>query len=414
MFKEIEQLGVLSIPSLSLLAFPSHTTSLLLQFIAYILPQYISILIPSLIPHLIITLLAMILLKIYNAKSTKTSSKMSPKTSSKMSQKTSSKLPSPDPRIVFDFIRYVTIVQTTICIFLCDFKFWPSQFSKNDEFSIGLMDLGVGCFIFVGGVISCKVSTRKTIQDAALLFLLGLVRLFAIDAFHLDVNPNEYGIHLNFYFILSIVKVIFLLINSSRNLIVGITLLIGYELFSERISLIIFLGGRSNFFLQNKEGLFSLIPFLGFFLILNSIGNLILEKDLKKIIKNGRWLFGIGLLVYFATRTYSRASRRLCNLGYLSWIFSLQFYVIVPLSLAIQRYPSLVSNFKLIEFSSHHMLYIFLFSNVLLLIFKLCLNLENLSYLSGNILNIAYLLLNFCALPKLMGNKTVFSKMKKD
>lgn len=389
MLREIEQLAVISIPILCIFAFSQHSRHILYQFAVLIVPQYISILVPSLIPFMVACLILIVLSRI-------------PKEEGRKGQKI-------EPRTFFDLARFLTITQTTVCIFLCDFVFWDPRFSKNDGYAIGLMDLGVGCFMFNGGVVSCKVARRKMAKSAVLLFLLGLLRLLAVGAFKLQVNPKEYGTHWNFYFTLSAVSLLYILLSPllSRGphskLLLGVALVAGYELASPQVSDLIFRAGRSNILLGNKEGLFSLIPFLGFFLVLSHAGDSILEKNLKRAIRNLGTLWCINAAVCVAARTYSHASRRMCNLAYLSWILFIQFTFIWLFMQAAYRCPHLISNTAFFRHCSQNMLHIFLFSNLLVLVFKLCFDLGSMSYLSGNALNLVYLALNFIALPKALG-----------
>ncbi|ELA41374.1 uncharacterized protein VICG_01615 [Vittaforma corneae ATCC 50505] len=396
MLREVEQLAVISIPVLCMLAFSQYSGRMLYQFAILIVSQYISILIPSLIPYLVVCLALIVLIKSLGAGSQNVKKNI-------------------EPRLFFDLARFITITQTTICIFLCDFDFWDSRFSKNDGYSIGLMDLGVGCFMFNGGVTSCRIARRKMIRSTVLLFLLGLLRLLAIGAFNLHVNPKEYGIHWNFYFTLSAVNFLYilsslLLNNSCSKLLLGIALVIGYELASPQVSDLIFRAERSNMLLQNKEGLCSLVPFLGFFLILNHIGSLILERNLKKATANLSMLWCINTAVYVVARTYSCASRRLCNLAYLSWVLFIQFTFIWLFMKAAHHCPYLINNTGFFKLCSQNILHVFLFSNLLVLLFKLYFDLSSMTYVAGNALNLAYLFLSFVALPKILGMQTSHCK----
>ena len=159
----IEQSAILLVPILSILAFSKHHSNVFYQFSYLIIPQFITILLPNLIIHTLVFLL----LFHFFFKSTKNQGDKN------------------ESRIVFDLARFLTITQTTICIFLCDFSFWKSRFSKNHYFDIGLMDLGVGCFIFNGGILSSKLKKRKLLKNAPCMLTLGLLRLFVVTAFKL-------------------------------------------------------------------------------------------------------------------------------------------------------------------------------------------------------------------------------------
>ncbi|KAM0681043.1 hypothetical protein GINT2_000826 [Glugoides intestinalis] len=399
------------IPILSIFAFSIKVNTLSAAAFYFIMPQYLSIMKPWTIPFLILFLYILIL-KNLNKQNLEIHS-------TKSLEKKSDKECKLDTRMFFDFIRFLTITQTTICIFLCDFSFWTKRFSKNDYFQVGLMDLGVGCFIFNGGIISKKTTTRKMAKSTMILLLLGFVRLFTVLVFDLDVNPNEYGIHWNFYFTLAVVNMLFIPINmyTTRlvNISIGATILAVYEYMTPVLTPVLFNENRTVFVLQNKEGLASIIPFLGFFLVLNGISDYLLEKDVNKAIKNTSKIWFINLAIYFVTRLYSSPSRKLCNLGYISWVMFLDLSVFLLYMLICNLRPTLIGRIDLIKLCSQKMLDIFLFSNLLVLVFKKCFELEKMSFLAGNMLNISYLALNFISLPYIQSKRQVkYEKKKKE
>lgn len=400
MYWELEQIALILIPILSIFAFSIKVKTFSTAAFYFIMPQYVSIMMPWTIPFIIV-LLSILILRNLNK------------------QTLDGKENALDSRIFFDFIRFLTITQTTICIFLCDFSFWTERFSKNDYFQVGLMDLGVGCFIFNGGIISKKTTTRKIAKSTVILLLLGFVRLFTVLIFNLEVNLKEYGVHWNFYFTLAVVNMLFIPVNmySTRlmNISIGATILAVYECMTPHLTVIIFNENRKGFVLQNKEGLASVIPFLGFFFLLNGISDYLLEKNVNKAILNTARVWLINLIVYFVTRVYSNPSRRLCNLGYISWVMFLDLSVFLLYMLICNFKPALVGRLDLIKISSQKMLHIFLFSNLLVLAFKKCFELEKMSFVAGNLLNISYLALNFVSLPYVLAKRQIkYEKKKKE
>jgi len=391
MIRKLEQLALLLIPTLSIPTIGTLTPNIKYQFAVLLVSQYLPILVPTTIPYLAIILAIALGMKITHYRDSTAQAKV-------------------DIRAVFDLARFLTITQTTICIFLCDFNFWDHRFSKSDGYSANLMDLGVGCFMFCNGIISSKAKRSKLARSATVMLLLGMMRLLVVRAFDLDVNPNEYGFHWNFYFTTGAVIFLFLPIDTfSRyfptNMPLGVILLIGYEVASPSVSAIIFGPERSTLFLQNKEGILSLIPFLGFYLILNYLGQLLLEKDIRKALVNIRGMWSANLIVYAITQVYSTASRRLCNLAYLSWVLFIMFSFLWLYMGIAYRYPNLLQNREMVKVCSDRIFQIFIGSNLLVLLFKLCFDLGSLSYLTGNILNVIYLGLSFIGLPKLLSTR---------
>ena len=59
------------------------------------------------------------------------------------------------------------------------------------------MDVGVG-FIYYAGVMGNKNSSGKYLRSCPMLLVLGFIRYFTVKAFNIDLNPRDYGIHLNF------------------------------------------------------------------------------------------------------------------------------------------------------------------------------------------------------------------------
>lgn len=391
MIVKLEQLAILMIPIISIPTLNSYTSSMAHQFIIFIFTQYLPILIPESIPYLCATVIIALIIRIKRYKHSPDTEK-------------------PDPRLLFDVARFLTITQTTITIFLCDFNFWNRRFSKNDGYTIGLMDLGLGCFMFCNGIVSSLAKKSKLVKNGILMFLLGVLRLLVVKGFNLHVSPKEYGVHWNFYFTISAVIFIFLIIDLPfksvpGNLILGVILLTLYELASPIVEEIIFSDERYNLIMQNKEGLISLIPFTGFYLILNHVGRLLFGKDAKNTLRNLGTMWWINIFVYLTAGIYSSASRRLCNVSYLSWILVIMFTFIWILGKISHHYPEMIRNTTIITLSSRKMFPIFLGSNLLVLIFKLCFDLKNVSYITGNIMNMLYLWISIFALPYILSRK---------
>ena len=59
------------------------------------------------------------------------------------------------------------LLVTAVCILGVDFPVFPRRFAKTETFGFGLMDIGVGSFIFASGLVSQEA--RKGIQAMSVL-----------------------------------------------------------------------------------------------------------------------------------------------------------------------------------------------------------------------------------------------------
>merc|ERR1719516_137698 len=111
--------------------------------------------------------------------------------------------------------RASMLLVTTICILAVDFPVFPRRFAKTETFGYGLMDLGVGSFVFSNGLVSPEArqmkssnSIRKNLLGCVPLIILGMVRLVSVATLGYHENVTEYGQHWNFFFTLVSVKLL--------------------------------------------------------------------------------------------------------------------------------------------------------------------------------------------------------------
>jgi len=57
------------------------------------------------------------------------------------------------------------LLVTAVCILGVDFPVFPRRFAKTETFGFGLMDIGVGSFIFATGLVSQEA--RKGIRSGS-------------------------------------------------------------------------------------------------------------------------------------------------------------------------------------------------------------------------------------------------------
>ncbi|CAD5118462.1 DgyrCDS7167 [Dimorphilus gyrociliatus] len=110
-------------------------------------------------------------------------------------------------------------IGTAILILAIDFSVCPRRFAKTENFGTGLMDIGVGSFVFANGIVSPQATgksgvdnsfwrnIKKNLISSLPLIGLGFGRLYSLKATDYHEHVTEYGIHWNFFFTLAIVKV---------------------------------------------------------------------------------------------------------------------------------------------------------------------------------------------------------------
>ena len=125
-----------------------------------------------------------------------------------------SPLPCPLSRVPYiTNYRSSMLTITTICILAVDFPVFPRRLAKTETFGFGLMDLGVGSFVFSNGLVSQEARGKEAgwlsgLTSCLPLLLLGLLRLLALSSTGYHHNVTEYGTHWNFFFTLAAVKLL--------------------------------------------------------------------------------------------------------------------------------------------------------------------------------------------------------------
>ncbi|OTF77068.1 hypothetical protein BLA29_005530 [Euroglyphus maynei] len=108
---------------------------------------------------------------------------------------------------------------TCIAIFAVDFTSFDRRFSKTEMYGWSLMDIGVGCFIAINAALSpesrlmnSEISFfgkfKKTLRSSLPLIVIGSIRLAAVKSVNYQEHVTEYGVHWNFFFTISFVKII--------------------------------------------------------------------------------------------------------------------------------------------------------------------------------------------------------------
>ncbi|XP_075709640.1 glucosaminyl-phosphatidylinositol-acyltransferase PIGW [Rhinoderma darwinii] len=190
---------------------------------------------------------------------------------------------------------------TAISILAVDFPIFPRRYAKTETYGTGVMDLGVGCFTFANALISPearskheeKTSTFHRVKKQLIavwpLVFLGLGRLISVKAVDYHEHVSEYGVHWNFFFTLAVVRVfssfILTFIPSEKIWFVATVIIFSYQIFLETTNLKTFIlygsdnkGTRLGFLNANREGIVSIIGYVGIYMFGVQIGSYLLQK----------------------------------------------------------------------------------------------------------------------------------------
>ena len=253
--------------------------------------------------------------------------------------------------------RAAMMVVTCIAILAVDFRVFPRRFAKVENWGTSLMDLGVGSFVFSGGVVSARsvlkrrnngstklplsqrliASTRHSIP----LLVLGLIRLYSVKGLDYAEHVTEYGVHWNFFFTIGLlppfVEIFDVLYKFLPYETLAVVVVVIYHIALESTDLksyILVSPHGPDLLSKNREGIFSFVGYLAIFLLGRGTGVRISPGGTRPPI-DGRltMLVNMGLQVlcwsmqYVCISTYAAGhgsnvpvSRRLANISYVSWV----------------------------------------------------------------------------------------------
>eukprot|EP00794_Sanderia_malayensis_P007860 gene7860-8710_t len=274
-------------------------------------------------------------------------------------------------QFVFNFRAFMNI-GTIMSILGVDFAVFPARLVKCEVYGKGLLDIGVGSFIFGHAVVSNlargktdhdRIKSRNvfhTISSSMPIIVLGMMRLLSVKASNYQESVTEYGVHWNFFFTLALVKIISELIMSvlpqfllNHISLVGISLaaLHQYLLSSCGISDYIIKGSKgdgsrsANIFDANREGIISCLGFIALYFIAVQIGKEIFKPLSKNVLL--KRLAALDLFLWILTLSteisIQKVSRRMCNGTYILWMLSLNVYL-VAFFLVVEIFQDFIIN----------------------------------------------------------------------
>ncbi|ADM12135.1 uncharacterized protein Eint_090050 [Encephalitozoon intestinalis ATCC 50506] len=295
--------------------------------------------------------------------------------------------------IAIDRTRSLIITSVAITIFASDFSFYDGRkLGKSMDYGLKLMDIGVGSFVYNAGFFSVKASKQRKIKNILSSFFFGALRYLSKVILKLDVKDAEFGVHLNFFFMLGILNLASLFIDTYANFLVGFAMCLFHEIFLKFFGLeeVIYNSTRSNLITANIEGITFLLPQMGMFLMASDISKAIFKRKNTNIIMFYNLLF---FTIFLMTRTYSVPCRRIHNLSFAMIIMFL--HTTQGITFGIFNKAFRIEELKMHRFTSKYLLFILVWSNLLVFINKHFFSPKNIPNYLAHGLCIAYLFLVF-------------------
>ncbi|KAM8966667.1 glucosaminyl-phosphatidylinositol-acyltransferase PIGW [Pelodytes ibericus] len=246
-------------------------------------------------------------------------------------------------------LRVFVNMLTAIAILAVDFPVFPRRYAKTETYGTGVMDVGVGGFVFGNALVSPEARLRNVDPSSKFsrlkkqclsvwpLLVLGFGRLISVKSVDYHEHVSEYGVHWNFFFTLAIVKILASLLLAKfpahTSWLMGTIIIFCYQLFLERTNLKSFVlhgsdgrGTRAGFLNANREGLFSVIGYLVIYMAGVQVGLYIMEKrhfckDWIKAICNLLLMVSLLFMIFYVFNVYvAPVSRRVANVTFCIWI----------------------------------------------------------------------------------------------
>eukprot|EP00066_Takifugu_rubripes_P006168 XP_003970745.2 PREDICTED: phosphatidylinositol-glycan biosynthesis class W protein isoform X1 [Takifugu rubripes] len=264
--------------------------------------------------------------------------------------------------VKFRQVPFVTLsrvfvnVITAISILAVDFPVFPRRYAKTETYGTGVMDFGVGAYVFVNALV-CPEARRRDNSGSNLtkqlvsvwpLVALGILRLASIKMTGYPEHVTEYGLHWNFFFTLATVRVaaslVFAVFPAGWSWAFAALISGSYQLALEYPGLKDFLfhstDRQSSFIHANREGVFSVLGYVAIYMAGVQVG-LFLMQPRSRV---GQWLpvivkLLLGSLVLYVALCLCQnllepVSRRLANLPFCIWTVAQSLLFISCLAVA--------------------------------------------------------------------------------
>ncbi|KAL7042832.1 hypothetical protein ACKWTF_001302 [Chironomus riparius] len=253
------------------------------------------------------------------------------------------------PAILPDFItvgRSIISLITAVCILAVDFQCFPRKLAKTEKFGFGLMDVGVGLFVFSNGIVVkpsavpfSKKKFQKLVVSCLPLFILGFSRLVLTKEINYQEHVTEYGAHWNFFITLAVTKMLGTVLEgfmkTAEHIKYSALMLMMFHETCLQLGLSNFImddnGSRSNLITANREGIFSVTGYVSLYLSSIFIGT-VLKSDGQELLKVREVFYKtikLGVIsafcwkMIFVCNGMFGVSRRTANMGYIFWVLAI-------------------------------------------------------------------------------------------
>lgn len=288
-----------------------------------------------------------------------------------------------EKKVFITNFKAITALLTLFCILAVDFRLFPRELAKTENYGLSLMDLGVGAVIFSMGLTSGRFWQQpdyftKVFKSSIVTFLIGLGRLVVIKIIGYHEHESEYGRHWNFFLTLAIVPVLVAvfkkLFQTSRFLLISAVIEAAKTYCNHRCQseeYIMSSGSRFDLLNQNREGVYSALGYLSIYLVSAYIGKGIYKY--KTPAQWRRYSFLLTLITFLSTAiagfcwyiTGYAPSRRCANTPYVLWIIAICGWQLLSLYSYEWHFGHAALNSPLLQSISKHQLGLFMIANVL-------------------------------------------------
>lgn len=240
--------------------------------------------------------------------------------------------------------RVLVNVKTAISILAVDFSVFPRRYAKTETYGTGVMDVGVGAFVFANGLVSPE-ARRKNVSGSKIshlikqlisvwpLFALGMARMVSVKMSDYQEHVTEYGVHWNFFFTLAIVRVVasslLVIIPVNYSWIFAFLISSIYQFILETSGLKTFLMDNNDRYKDlihaNKEGIFSVVGYVSIYMAGVQVGLHVMHSrsEVKEWLRAlSKFLIGSCVLygsLYLCQALIEPVSRRIANLPFCLW-----------------------------------------------------------------------------------------------